>query len=97
MFYAAFPPEFNSGRMYSGAGSGSIARRRSGLGRAGREIQSTVGAYSSVIESLISGPWAGPSSMAMLAAVTPYLSWMQAAGAHGRRSRSPGHRGGNRL
>ena len=36
MFYAAFPPEFNSGRMYSGAGSGSIAGRRGGLGRTGQ-------------------------------------------------------------
>jgi PPE-repeat protein len=45
------------------------------------EIQSTVGSYSSVVDSLVSGSWSGPSSMAMLAAVTPYLSWMQAAGA----------------
>lgn len=42
------------------------------------EIQSTVGAYSSIIDGLIGGPWVGPSSVAMATAVTPYLSWMQA-------------------
>ena len=81
MFYAAFPPEFNSGRMYSGAGSGSLRAAATAWDGLASEIQSTVGAYSSVVESLISGPWAGPSSVAMLSAVTPYLSWMQAAGA----------------
>jgi PPE-repeat protein len=42
------------------------------------EIQTTVSAYSSIIDGLIGGPWVGPSSVAMAAAVTPYLSWMQA-------------------
>jgi PPE-repeat protein len=81
MFYAAFPPEINSGRMYSGAGSGSLRAAAAAWNGLAAEIQSTVGSYSSVVESLISGPWAGPSSMAMLTAVTPYMSWMQAASA----------------
>ena len=81
MFYAAFPPEFNSGRMYSGAGSGSLRAAAAAWDGLAGEIQSTVGAYSSTIESLVGGPWTGPTSMAMLAAVTPYLSWMQATGA----------------
>ena len=42
------------------------------------ELQSTVSAYSSVISTLTSESWVGPSSLAMAAAVTPYLSWMQA-------------------
>jgi PPE-repeat protein len=81
MFYAAFPPEINSGRMYSGAGSGSLRAAAAAWDGLAAEIQSTVGAYSSTVESLVSGSWTGPTSMAMLAAVTPYLSWMQAAGA----------------
>ena len=81
MFYAAFPPEFNSGRMYSGAGSGSLRAAAAAWDGLASEIQSTVGSYSSVVETLVSGSWSGPTSMAMLAAVTPYLSWMQAAGA----------------
>jgi PPE-repeat protein len=78
MFYAAFPPEFNSGRMYSGAGSGSLRAAAAAWNGLAGEIQSTVSAYSSTIDSLAGGPWVGPSSVAMLAAVTPYLSWMQA-------------------
>jgi PPE-repeat protein len=41
------------------------------------ELQSTASSYESVISSLTSGPWVGPSSLAMAAAVTPYLTWMQ--------------------
>jgi PPE-repeat protein len=78
MFYAAFPPEFNSGRMYSGPGSSSLRAAATAWNGLATEIQTTVGAYSSTIDSLVSGPWIGPSSAAMLAAVTPYLSWMQA-------------------
>jgi PPE-repeat protein len=81
MFYAAFPPEINSGRMYSGPGSGSLRAAAAAWDGLAGEIQSTVGSYSSVVDSLISGSWAGPSSMAMLSAVTPFLSWMQAASA----------------
>jgi PPE-repeat protein len=79
MFYAAFPPEINSGRMYSGPGSGSMRAAAAAWSGLAAELQSTVGAYSSTIDGLVSGPWVGPSSAAMLAAVTPYLSWMQTA------------------
>ena len=77
MFYAAFPPEFNSGRMYSGPGSGSLRAAAAAWNGLASEIQTTVDTYSAVIEGLISGPWVGPSSVAMGAAVTPFLSWMQ--------------------
>ena len=42
------------------------------------ELQSTASSYSSVIATLTSGPWVGPSSVAMAAAVTPYVAWMRA-------------------
>lgn len=77
MFYAAFPPEINSGRIYSGPGSGPMlaaARAWDGLAA---ELQSTAASYSSVISTLTSGPWLGPSSLGMAAAVAPYLTWMQ--------------------
>ena len=77
MFYAAFPPEFNSGRMYSGPGSGSMRAAATAWKGLATELQSTVSSYSSVIESLTSGSWVGPSSVSMAAAVTPYLAWMQ--------------------
>ena len=38
MFYGAFPPEFNSGRMYSGSRLGVDGGRRGGLGESGHRI-----------------------------------------------------------
>src|SRR5271165_7121574 len=81
MFYAAFPPEFNSGRMYAGPGSGSMRAAAAAWEGLATEIQSTVSSYSSVIDSLTSGSWVGPSSLNMAAAVTPYLTWMQGTAA----------------
>jgi PPE-repeat protein len=84
MFYGAFPPEFNSGRMYSGPGSGSMLAAAAAWDDLATELQSTASSYSSVISGLTSGPWRGPSSVAMASAVAPYVAWMQetAAGAH---------------
>lgn len=81
MFYAAFPPEFNSGRMYAGAGSGSLRQAAAAWEGLAGELQSTVSSYSSVVDNLTSGSWLGPSSVSMAAAVTPYLAWMQGTAA----------------
>jgi len=45
------------------------------------ELQSTATSYSSVVSSLTSGPWLGPSSLNMAAAVAPYVAWMSATAA----------------
>jgi PPE-repeat protein len=84
MFYGAFPPEFNSGRMYAGPGSESMLAAAVAWDDLATELQSTASSYSSVISSLSGGPWIGPSSLSMAAAVTPYVAWMQgtAAQAH---------------
>ncbi len=77
MFYAAFPPEINSARMYAGPGSGSLRTAAAAWDDLARELQSTVFSYSLVIDTLTDRAWAGPSSLSMVAAVTPYLAWMQ--------------------
>jgi PPE-repeat protein len=77
MIYAALPPEINSGRMYAGPGSGSMRAAAAAWEGLAGELQSTLSSYSSVIDTLAGGPWVGPSSAGMVAAVTPYLSWMQ--------------------
>ena len=84
MFYGAFPPEFNSGRMYTGPGSGSMLAAAAAWDDLATELQSTASSYSSVVSSLTAGPWTGPSSLSMAAAVAPYVAWMQqtAAQAH---------------
>src|SRR6202042_1094610 len=81
MFYAAFPPEINSGRIYSGPGTGPMLPAATAWGGLADDLQSTAASYSSVISSLTSGPWLGPSSLSMAAAVTPYLTWMQGTAA----------------
>src|ERR1700757_2223166 len=77
MDFAALPPEINSGRMYSGAGSGPLLAAASAWDGVATELQATAEAYSSVISALTSGPWLGPTSLSMAAAVTPYLTWVQ--------------------
>ncbi len=77
MFYGAFPPEFNSGRMYSGPGAESLVAAATAWENLSTELQSTATSYSSVISSLAAGPWVGASSIAMAAAAAPYMAWMQ--------------------
>ena len=79
-------------------GIGADVGRRGGLGRAGHRIAvQAATSYSSVISSLTSGPWLGPSSLSMAAAVAPYLDLDAGHRRAGRRNREPGHRGGQRL
>ncbi len=77
MFYGAFPPEFNSGRMYSGPGAESLVAAATAWENLAAELQSTATSYSSVLSNLTTGPWVGPSSLAMAAAAAPYVAWMQ--------------------
>ena len=60
MFFAAFPPEINSGRMYTGPGSGPMLAAAAAWDGLANELQSAAASYSSVISSLTSGPWLGP-------------------------------------
>ncbi|QLL05131.1 PPE family protein [Mycobacterium vicinigordonae] len=76
MFYAAFPPEINSGRMYSGPGSGPMLAAAAAWSGLAAELQAAAASYSATIAGLTSGPWIGPSSLTMVAAATPYMTWM---------------------
>jgi len=76
MDFAMLPPEVNSGRMYAGPGSGPMLAAASAWDGLAAELQSTAASYGSVIAELSDGPWLGPSSASMAAAVTPYLYWM---------------------
>jgi PPE-repeat protein len=78
MDYGALPPEINSGRMYAGPGAGSMLAAAAAWDGLSAELQSGASSYGSVISALTSGPWVGPSSTAMAAAVAPYIAWMRA-------------------
>jgi PPE-repeat protein len=86
MFYGAFPPEFNSGRMYSGPGAGSLVAAATAWQQLATELQSTATSYSSVLSGLTAGPWLGPSSIAMASAAAPYVAWMQQTAAQAAQS-----------
>ncbi|OBH64502.1 PPE family protein [Mycobacterium sp. E2479] len=79
--FGAYPPEYNSGRMYVGAGSGPLLAAAAAWDELAEELQSTAASYSSTIETLAAGPWTGPSSIAMASAAAPYVAWMHATGA----------------
>ena len=71
MDFGMLPPEINSGRMYTGPGSGSMRAAAAASGELATKLQSTVSCYSSVISTLTSGPWVGPSSLGMAARIKP--------------------------
>src|SRR6201999_1012796 len=81
MDFGALAPEINSGRMYMGAGSGPMLAAAAAWDDLAAELQSAAALYNSAVESLTTGPWTGPSSMAMAAAAVPYVAWINATGA----------------
>ena len=78
--FGALPPEINSTRMYAGPGPGSLLTAASAWQSLADELNSTAANYGSVISTLTSGPWTGPSSTSMAAAVAPYVTWLSATG-----------------
>jgi PPE-repeat protein len=86
--FGALPPEINSGRMYSGPGSGPMMAAASGWDGLAAELGTAATGYTSVIDELTSSPWLGPASRAMMAAITPYVSWIGAAAAQAEETAS---------
>ena len=84
--FAALPPEFNSGRMYAGPGADSLMVAAAAWDGLAAELASAASGYHSIITELTSGPWVGPSSAQMVAAVVPYVSWLGSAGAQAEES-----------
>ncbi len=77
MDFAFLPPEINSGRMYSGPGSGPMLAAAAAWDALATELHSTATSYGSVISELSAGPWLGAASAAMAAAAGPYVAWMR--------------------
>jgi PPE-repeat protein len=81
MDFGALPPEVNSGRMYVGPGPATLLAASAGWDGLAAEMHSAASGYQSVIAGLTDESWTGPSSMSMVAAVTPYLGWLTATAA----------------
>jgi PPE-repeat protein len=77
LVFALLPPEVNSGRMYSGAGSGPMLAAAAAWNALATELCSTAKGYSSTLAEL-NDHWHGPTSTAMMAAAVPYVAWLNA-------------------
>ncbi|OBK71706.1 PPE family protein [Mycobacterium sp. 1165178.9] len=74
--YGAFPPEFNSARIYSGPGSGSFVAAAAAWSALAAELNSAALSYDNVITALNSEEWLGTASTAMAQAAQPYVAWL---------------------
>src|SRR6202000_1848795 len=77
--FGALPPEINSGRMYTGPGSGPMLAAAAAWDGLAAELDSSATGCASVVTELASAPWLGPASRSMVPAVTPYVSWLATA------------------
>src|ERR1700741_5286406 len=71
--FAALPPEVNSGKMYIGAGSGSLVAAAAAWNALAAELRSAGTNCEAVITSLVSEGGLGPSAQMMAAAIAPYI------------------------
>ncbi len=78
--YGALPPEINSARMYSGPGSTPLMAAAAAWDVLANGLDSVSRGYASVITRLHGESWSGGAAVAMTNAVTPYVSWVTAAG-----------------
>jgi PPE-repeat protein len=74
------PPEVNSGRMYTGPGSGPLLAAAAAWDVLAADLHTAAASYASVISNLTAG-WRGPSSTTMAAAAAPYTAWINTTAA----------------
>jgi PPE-repeat protein len=79
--FALLPPEVNSGRMYSGPGPGPLLAASEAWDSLAAELGFAASGYGSALAELTSNSWVGPTSTAMISAVTPYIDWMSTTAA----------------
>jgi PPE-repeat protein len=81
MNFAMLPPEINSGRMYEGPGSGSMAEAATAWERLARWLY-TAAADCRAVTSKLAGVWEGPAPAPMIEAATRYTDWLNTAATH---------------
>nr|WP_044110628.1 PPE family protein [Mycobacterium canetti] len=75
--FGALPPEINSGRMYSGPGSGPLMAAAAAWDGLAAELSSAATGYGAAISELTNMRWwSGPASDSMVAAVLPFVGWL---------------------
>ncbi|WP_188113197.1 PPE family protein, partial [Mycobacterium simiae] len=84
MSFVVLPPEVNSLRMFSGAGSAPMLAAAAAWSGLAEELGSAAAAFASVTSGLAGGSgqvWQGPAAAAMLSVAGPYAGWLSAAAA----------------
>jgi PPE-repeat protein len=79
--FGLLPPEVNSGRMYSGPGPGPLLAASEAWDGLAAELGFAASSYGSALAELTSNSWVGPTSTAMMSAITPYIDWLTSTGA----------------
>jgi len=79
--FGLLPPEVNSGRMYSGPGPGPLLAASEAWDGLAAELGFAANGYGAALAELTSNSWVGPTSVAMMSAVTPYIDWLTSTGA----------------
>ena len=77
--FSVLPPEINSARMYTGAGSGPMLATAAAWDGLAGELGSAAASFSSVTSGLADGSWRGAASRAMSSAAAPYAGWLNQA------------------
>ncbi|MDT5173155.1 MAG: hypothetical protein QOG37_406, partial [Mycobacterium sp.] len=80
MEFIALPPEVSSALIHSGPGAGSLLEAAGAWQSLGADLEETAGSYSAVLSTL-AAEWHGPSTLAMIESVTPFLTWLRATAA----------------
>jgi len=79
MSFMTLPPEINSLRMFSGAGSAPMLEAAAAGDGLASELGSAASSFGSVTSGLAGQGWQGPASQAMVAEAAPYTGWLNAA------------------
>ncbi len=80
MSFVVFPPEINSGLMYSGPGSETLTAAAAAWHELAENLSTSGSSVSSVLSGL-QGPWQGLSAEAMMGSMSPYVSWLHGTSA----------------
>ncbi|WP_155767828.1 PPE family protein, partial [Mycobacterium asiaticum] len=81
MNFSVLPPEINSLRMFSGAGSAPMLAAAGAWSGLADELGLAAESFASVTGSLVDQVWQGAAASAMAAAAVPYAGWLGAANA----------------
>jgi PPE-repeat protein len=76
MEFITLPPEVTSALIHSGPGGESLIEASGAWQRLGSNLEESASSYAAMLSSLTEA-WHGPSSLAMVQAVEPHITWLR--------------------